>query len=206
MATDIDRQEPAPAPDGRTIWRLGLKLFLLSLAVFFAASLVVYIVTASSRPPPMTASEANELPWMMWVSTAVLIIAGVSVETAAQRAKRARLEDAGAWLMGTAALGLLFVITQTVAISQLIGLHELERARPILGLAGLTFVLILIHALHVIGGMVPLGLLVRRARREGLSLEHIPKVRGIAIYWHFLELVWFTMLFVFWFTAPTPVG
>ena len=57
----------------------------------------------------------------------------------------------------------------------------------VIGLDGLAFSLVLIHAVHVLGGMVLLTTLSVRASVGPLSLQHLPSVRSVAIYWHFLE-------------------
>ena len=203
--TDTDNRVPTPAPDGRAMWRLGLVLFLASLTVFFVGALVVYIFTAVGRPP-LEGVNAHSLPSMMWFSTLLLLLSGLTIEAGARLSKRARMAETARWLTIAATLGILFVLTQTVAISQLMGDHQLERTRPVLGLSGLTFVMILIHALHVVGGLIPLAILVHKARNSRLSLEHIPAVRGCATYWHFLEVVWLTMFLIFWITTRSPVG
>ena len=62
---------------------------------------------------------------------------------------------------------------------------------------GITFALIVIHALHVSGGMVPLSLLAWRARKDRLDSEHLLSVRACVVYWHFLEVVWVVLLAAF---------
>ena len=196
---------PTPAPDGRTMWRLGLVLFLAALTVFFVAALVVYVITATTRAP-LEGVTPRGLPSMMWASTLLLLLSGFAIEAGARLSGRARMVETTRWLMIAAVLGILFVVTQAAAISQLMGDHQIERTRPLLGLSGLTFVMILIHAVHVVGGLIPLAVLVHKAHDRRLRLEHIPAVRGCATYWHFLEVVWLVMLFVFWITARTPAG
>ena len=67
------------------------------------------------------------------------------------------------------------------------------------GLYGITFALILVHALHVVGGMVPLSILAWKARYNRLDSEHLLTVRACAAYWHFLEAVWVALLASFFF-------
>ena len=194
----------APLPDGRAMRRLGLRLFLISLTVFFTAALFVYVITGMDRP----AGEGDDpvIPTSIWGSTLLLLFSGVAIETAAQLAKRAMLERARRWLAFATLLSLGFIAVQAVAVAQLMEIHRIELTRPIIGLSGLTSVLIIIHAVHVAGGMVPLTLLVSRALRDRLSLEHIPSIRGCATYWHFLEIVWLIMLAVFSLVARPPAG
>ena len=54
-----------------------------------------------------------------------------------------------------------------------------------------------VHALHVVGGMVPLSMLAWKARMDRLDSEHLLSVRACAAYWHFLEAVWIALLAAF---------
>jgi heme/copper-type cytochrome/quinol oxidase subunit 3 len=60
---------------------------------------------------------------------------------------------------------------------------------------GLIFFLILLHALHVLGGMVTLTHVTVKAHRgayERVGVGHDP-IRLTALYWHFLDGVWIVM-------------
>jgi heme/copper-type cytochrome/quinol oxidase subunit 3 len=48
------------------------------------------------------------------------------------------------------------------------------------------FLLTGLHALHVTGGMVALGLVARGASQR----RHLGRVELVAIYWHFVDVVW----------------
>ena len=62
---------------------------------------------------------------------------------------------------------------------------------------GIAFALVVVHALHVVGGMVPLSALAWKARANRLDSEHLFSVRACAAYWHFLEAVWIALLAAF---------
>ena len=59
------------------------------------------------------------------------------------------------------------------------------------------FVLVLLHALHVLGGMVVLIRVVVRGRNGVYDHEHYQPIRHTAMYWHFLDFVWLVMFFTF---------
>lgn len=66
-----------------------------------------------------------------------------------------------------------------------------------LALYGLVFFLVLIHALHVFGGIIALARTWQQARRGVYDHEHYQPVRHVALYWHFLDAVWLAMFFTF---------
>ena len=61
----------------------------------------------------------------------------------------------------------------------------------------MSFALSLIHALHVLGGMIFLGFVMYQARRQKYDHERHFAVDNCANYWHFLDVVWVCMLAVF---------
>jgi heme/copper-type cytochrome/quinol oxidase subunit 3 len=108
------------------------------------------------------------------------------------------LHDVGRWLLVSLALAILFVAAQAVGMAELLQAHQMSLStRVIIGLDGLGFGLVLLHAVHVLGGMVLLALLSARVATGSLSLQHLPSVRSAASYWHFLEFVWLVMLLLF---------
>jgi cytochrome c oxidase subunit 3 len=62
---------------------------------------------------------------------------------------------------------------------------------------GMSFTLSFIHALHVFGGMIFLGFVIKNAYLERYDHERHWTVDNCASYWHFLDVVWACMLITF---------
>ena len=155
----------------------------------------MFVFSHQSRPY----EDSLSLPPALWLSTLLLLLSGMAVEGAARQARRARLSEVGRWLRVGFVLGLLFTLAQALGMASLLAQHESSLTTgSFIGLAGLTFALVLIHALHVAAGLVLLGVLVVRAGLDSLGLEHLPGVRSAAAYWHFLEIVWVVLLIAFY--------
>ena len=58
------------------------------------------------------------------------------------------------------------------------------------------FTLTGVHALHVLGGFVPLGIVLHRAKRREYSSSRHEGVRFCVQYWHFLAVVWLVLVAV----------
>ena len=175
-------------PDRDTLIQLGMRLFMASLVMLFAASLVAYIILRSRL------SASLQLPPLLWASTGLLAACGVSVALV----QRANAQEAWgavkAWAVITAAMSLGFLTVQVPALQTLLAEHD-AAAGP--SLYGMTCVLIALHGLHVLGGMVPLGYLLALAWRGNLDRRRQPAVRACCQYWHFLEVVWAIMFGLF---------
>lgn len=162
---------------------LGIRLFLLSLSILFAASLVGILLVrarAASWPP----EGAPALPGGLWLST-FIIVASSATLLRAQRAYAQGKEGqlvAGLWL--TLFLALAFFANQYRAWLAL---------APTVRLAGTAlygfsfFLLTVLHALHVLGGLVSLGVVTRKAQKGTLTANGLAY---FAAYWHFLTAVW----------------
>ena len=90
-------------------------------------------------------------------------------------------------------LGLSFLVMQVHNWSTLIT----SGVTPKNGLYGFTFFfLTALHAVHVIGGLIPLGLVTKRAWASVYSSSRHAGVTYCAFYWHFLDAVWVIMFIV----------
>lgn len=187
-----------PQPDSG--FRLGLLLFLASLAVFFGASIVGYLairLNSPLAPPPGHLA----LPPTLWISTAALLFTGWAIHMADRQARAGRIEVLHQWLGLSLGLGAAFIAIQFPCLLALWQSHRIALAQERSALYGLTSVLIVLHALHVLGGMAPLGWLTVRAWRGTLGPAHRAGVQGCALYWHFLEVVWIVLFGMFLITA-----
>ena len=180
------------SPDIRGRRQLGLALFLISLGMLFGASIAAFAYLRLTSPA-LQGSERIELPLALGVSTVVLLGAGVAMYKATQNARRGNFPLLRRWLARTWVMSALFIVVQVPALIQLIDRH---RALEV-SVYGIAFALVMIHALHVVGGMVPLSTLAWKARVNRLDSEHLFSVRACAAYWHFLEAVWIALLAAF---------
>jgi cytochrome c oxidase subunit 3 len=169
--------------------RLGMALFILSLSILFAASLVGYLVVrlrAEAWPPP----GAPSLPKGLWVSTLILLTSSITMHSARRAARRDDQRRIRRMMVATTALGVAFVLAQILNWLQLYGLDLTARS----GLYGFTFyVLTSLHALHVVGGLVALTLVTRRAFAGAYGPAAHAGVQYCGMYWHFLDAVWLVM-------------
>lgn len=180
--------------------RLGMLLFLASLTMFFGASIVGYLVIrldSPLAPPP----GHLILPSGLWVSTLLLLFTGWAIHVADRRARRRAGGSLRWWLGLSLGSGVAFVAVQAPCLLELLRVHRVALAQQGGAIYGLTFALVVIHALHVLGGMVPLAALTFGAWGRAVGPVSRHRLRGCALYWHFLEVVWIALFGVFQITA-----
>jgi heme/copper-type cytochrome/quinol oxidase subunit 3 len=189
----------------------GLALFLSSLSMLFLAGILGLIYLRAIASGPAASSAAGGVPRILWLSTLLLLLGSVTIDRARAAAHANRPGALRVYLVATAILALGFLVNQIPALIILLHhhfamLHQLDleaiatqpaataRADPRRYLLGLVFFLILLHALHVLGGVAALGFAIARAFAPGSRAAENP-VRFTAVYWHFLGAVWL-MLFI----------
>jgi len=169
---------PAAPARGEVDARVGLLIFLGATAMLFAALLLAYAILRAEAPvwppagtPPFPRGAAT-------ANTAVLLAAGLALRAAGatgQRGRAGRRSTRRGLAFAALGLGMAFLILQAALWRRLAATH----LGPSAGALGdVFFALSVLHALHVLGGLVALAL--TRARR----------LRLLTTYWDFVLAVW----------------
>ncbi len=176
----------------------GGLLFLGSLLIFFMASLVMYGVYAYSRRGEVELTAP--LPARLLVSTfCLLIVSGLlHAATRTVRREKRRLTTLLLSLGGVAAC--LFMWVQFQAMREMLDAAATSGG-PGRGVVGMVAVLAFLHALHVAGGVLSLGIVSVRSLMGRYDHERHWPIDFSAHYWHFLDGVWLCMLVAFWGTT-----
>lgn len=212
MTESIEPTDPAgprprhtdrpPLPNPKRIGTFGMVLLLVSLGMLFAASVIGYAVIRLriAHPPldPATGEPgraplelgAIDLPTILWLSTALMIASSIALHWAGISVAIERLRNFRRGMVLTLVLGLMFLAVQIPAMIDLIRSQALTTD---VRLYNLVVVLIVLHGLHVVGGLIPLGVLTRNAFRGRYDHEHNHPITLFAMYWHFLLVVWVLM-------------
>ena len=187
------RSEPAPLATGR----LGMRLLLLALGVLFAATLSGYLAIrgrAEAWPPP----GVPRLPGTLWISTVLIVASSFSVQWAVRGIRRGLQGPLRLGLALTAALGVAFLVSQTLNWFGLVAINFTAKTN----LYGFLFYLLTaLHAVHVLGGLVPLGGVTACAYKGQYTAERHNPVEYTAMYWHFLDVVWLVLFAVLLLTS-----
>jgi cytochrome c oxidase subunit III len=173
----------------------GMILFLISLFMLFAAAMLGYILIRT-HGPRSPALGTIHVPQSLWLSTALVIGASVTIHFAQQSLRREHQPQFRRWLLITLALAIGFVLVQAPSMTLLLAHHHTGMAEG-MPLYGFIFFLVLVHALHVVGGIVALAITQTKASRGTYDHEHYLPVHHAAMYWHFLDGVWLTMFITF---------
>jgi cytochrome c oxidase subunit 3 len=170
--------------------QLGLWVLFVSLSVLFTASLVAYLVTRFNNVVWRT-PEMPELPSGLFASTAMLVGLGLAMWRA-QRDVRANKTDSlvrDLWI--ALAFGVAFLCGQ--GLNWAVMARALREGEPTM--YPFTFYMLTgLHAAHVLGGFIPLGIVLGRAHRRRYSSSEHEGLRLCRQYWDYLFVVWVILL------------
>jgi cytochrome c oxidase subunit 3 len=165
---------------------LGMWVFLATLSVLFVAAIVGYLfvrLRAEAWPPP----GMPRLPAGLWLATLVLVAGSVTVQRALRAIKLGERTASTRWLAATLALAVGFVAVQSWNWWGLIRL----RLTATSNLYAFTFFMLTgLHAVHVIGGVALLSVVLLRSLRGRYGSGYHPGITYAAMYWHFLDAIW----------------
>ncbi len=175
--------------NGFSAKRTGLFLFLAVVSSFFGLFIITYH-TRSQFPDWEVLSD----PGILWLNTAILVLASVALQLASNAAKQHQTSRMRNALIAGGVLTLAFIAGQLIAWDQMVKAGYYAADNP----ANAFFYLFTgLHALHLLGGMWFLVSLGFRMKQTGAGDKVLHSVSLCAIYWHYLLIVWlalFTLL------------
>jgi cytochrome c oxidase subunit III len=184
---DDGGEQPAPWRPRLDNTRLAMLFFLSAETMFFAGLISAFFVlrlSAAVWPPPLQ----PRLPVLITgLNTLVLLGSSVAMIAALRASRRADGRALVERLAATAALGALFLAVQGYEWARLIhyGLTVTS------GAYGATFyTLIGIHAAHVLGALVWLGVTLMLAARGRFVDGRVSGLRACGTYWHYVVGLW----------------
>jgi cytochrome c oxidase subunit 3 len=171
-------------------------IFLATLTVLFLAAIVGCLAVrlkATGWPPP----GMPRLPAGLWLATAILAAGSATIHRALRLVRAGEGSASTRWLAVTLALGGAFLAVQGWNWWGLIRV----RLTAASNLYAFTFFMLTgLHAVHVVGGVALLAVVVARSHLGRYGSGHHPGVTYAAMYWHFLDAIWvllFAVLVVF---------
>jgi cytochrome c oxidase subunit 3 len=183
-----DPKSEAASLPSLSLRQLGVLVLFCSMTVLFIATIIGFWFTRLTSPH-YRAPGLPDLPSGLLLSTALIGLTSFCIWQAQLAVKRNLLEALRRWLLAASAVASLFLLTQTAnwfAMRPPSNENSLYIAT--------FFLLTGVHALHVLGGFVPLGFVVHHAWRRHYSSSNHEGLSLCAQYWHFLGGVWLVLV------------
>lgn len=195
--------DPTPARN-----RLAMLVGLAGIAMMFLSLTVAYVMLVGT-----TGWQPIQLPALIWLSTLLILASSATLEMTRRTWRRDAIELSARWLMTTVLLGIAFIVSQVYCWLQLAAQQE----RLSGSYSAFFYLLTVLHAAHIVGGVALLSYLLFRVQAESRRINasrnalkaHLvslqPAVAPLrrlpvttldigALYWHFVDGLWIYVL------------
>lgn len=195
---DPRSSDPGQDDVNRDKSRVIAWFLLLVVLMTFGGLIGAYIVIATNRAIEWAPFN---LPAQVWISTAIILASSVTYELFRRAVANRDLDSSRRFLIATTALGGVFIASQLIAWVELVNRGMYMRGNPY---AGFFYILTAAHAIHVLGGMVALGSMLRRSWYPAVNdREHEYRynvAKAVGWYWHLMGSLWVVLFFLlgFW--------
>lgn len=176
--------------------KLGMWIFLASECMLFGSLIFTFLLYRNkglAGPTPQEVFDIN----VTTMSTFVLLMSSFSIVLALHAIQSGNMKTFRRWILMTAIGGIVFLGFQTYEFTEFVhqglGLKASTFATSFFMLTGT-------HGLHVAIGVIWLLALWFSSLRGGLTVDGAIKVDTMALYWHFVDVVWiviFTVVYLF---------
>jgi cytochrome c oxidase subunit 3 len=195
-----DQPESEQRAAAKSIQKYRISMWAIVGVAFmtFTGLTLAYMMLAAN---PQLEWKPFDLPFQLWISTAIIIASSLTYEFSKNNLHSARQLAARNWLAITTGLGAVFIASQVLAWLELVSRGVYVSGNPY---AGFFYILTIAHALHVIGGMAALGYVVLKTWQPTDSRDELKKRVSAAeisgLFWHFLTGLWIALFLLlgFW--------
>jgi len=168
--------------------KFAMWLFIGSVVMLFASLTSAYIVRQA---------EGNwlyfELPGILTVSTAIILLSSVTMQWAYWSAKKDSLQMVKILVSATFLLGILFLVLQFYGWKDLVASQVYLVGNPS---GSFLYVITGLHGMHIISAIVFLIIVLVSVFRFRVHSKNLLQIEMCTTYWHFLGGLWL-YLFVF---------
>ena len=175
--------------------KMMLLFSLLSITMTFAGLTSAYIVS-KGRPDWLVDFE---LPELFFYSTIVIVLSSITIQIAKYKLDKNKSKtNVLIWLFITLLLGVLFCIFQFYAFKTLIDEGYYFAGAQSTITTSFIYVLTLLHAVHLIAGIIVLLVLLFNTINNKYQLNKLGFHLGVT-FWHFLDILWIYLFLFFYF-------
>lgn len=181
MSTVVMEQRKKIHPHKFTLW-VGIG----SLLMMFAGLTSAYIVKRNQ-----VNWQTFDLPQFFWYSTAAIVLSSITIFLAERAFKQRENKKYRSLVVTTLVLGVLFIVFQLLGFQQLWAKQVTLTANVSYSF---LYVIVGLHAAHVLGGLVALIILFAKAFNTKTRIYNSVPVELVSTYWHFVDVLWIYLL------------
>lgn len=186
---DNNAQKKGRIPSSKIL----LWLALASITIMFGGLTSGYLVSQGNGIWLKFA-----MPQMFWVSTSIILLSSVTMNRVMSAAKSNNYTGVKTMLGITFGLGVLFVISQFLGFSEMVG--EKIYFSGSSNSASFLYFFTGLHGAHILAGLIALIVVLVKSLKNRIDATNLLSLELCATYWHFLGGLWvYLFLFLLYF-------
>jgi cytochrome c oxidase subunit III len=185
--------------------KLDMWLFLFTEILIFGGLFLVYSVYRSMYPADFHEAAAGLSTVLGTINTAILITSSLTIALSISSFRRGDTGQSVLLQAATITLGLVFLVNKYFEWSGHIheGLYPnapdlLSRSHGQVLFYGLYYVMTGLHGLHVVAGLVLIGIMLALTTRRRITPDDHGKLENAGLYWHLVDLIWIYLFPLFY--------
>ena len=195
MNSDKMTKEEEKARSDRS-YKLLLLFAMVSMTMMFGGLTSAFVVS-KSRADWL---KDFEMPSAFFLSTLVIIGCSVTFHLAKKSRQKDTKNATTSFLLGTLALGILFVILQFVGFKQVVEAGYFFTGSASSITTTFLYVVTITHLAHLAGGLISLLIIIYNHFKQKYNSAQTLGIELGAMYWHFLDVLWiYLFLFLYFF-------
>ena len=169
---------------------MGMWIFIVALAVLFISTLVGYFYIRFTYTTWRLA-QIPPFPLSLWVSSFIIILSSWTHQRGLYAIRRDERDKLKRYMLATLLLALSFLGVQIYSWIQFLRVQLPGTQRSMYTFT--FYLLTALHALHVLGGLIPLGIVTAKSYWGRYTRYRYEGVTHCIMYWHFLGIVWIVL-------------
>ncbi|MCA9319811.1 MAG: heme-copper oxidase subunit III [Planctomycetes bacterium] len=185
--------EPPPNPGDQlpiTMTRMATIFVLAMVVMLFAGFASSFVILESGDPTKagfVVPPQANHALILSTIVIALSSVAGFLASRALAHHQRSRML---VFMYATLALGMVFCMTQMIGWSALWSEGITPRSN---NYSGNFYAITVLHAAHVLGGLIWVVITAMRARARALDSALREAWGNTMLYWHVVGVIWYAL-------------
>ncbi len=183
----LRRQE---VEEGQSKILFGFWIYIMTDCVLFASLFATYAVLHNNTFGGPSGAQLFSLPYVL-AETMLLLTSSFSCGLATIALQNKSKAKVIGYFFLTFLLGLGFLALELREFRHLVLIHD-SWTRS--GFLSSYFTLVGTHGLHITIGLIWMAVMMIRVLKGGLGTYNVRRLKMLAIFWHFLDVIW---IFIF---------
>jgi cytochrome c oxidase subunit 3 len=183
--------------------KITVNVLMIIISVFFLLFFITFITRSQYADFRALAGEPWQPftdSWRLWINTAVLLLASMSMHKAVTSLRRGNRQYLHGYLAAGGFFAGLFIILQISVWQYLLNLGYGVAANPA---NSYFYILTGLHGLHLFGGLIALGRILNSLAKNHHPQKQWAIIEACTRYWHYLFVLWLVLFFILTRTPET---